>query len=105
MTTLAEIHTAEAIEHVLCASLLDARAELPAADVVAAIAAAARDARIARDGLAAAFADDYWRDPAAFCRRMERALSLAAHINHAEAEYPALTTPAGANENGAGQHV
>lgn len=100
MTLLDETRTAEAIEHALAASLLDARAELPSADVVAAIAAAARDAQIARDGLGAAFADDYWRDPDAFCRRMERALSLAAHIHHAEDQYPALTGQAAAHENG-----
>jgi len=84
MTILDGIRTyaAEAIEHALCAGLLDtAAADLPAADVVAAIAAVAREADLAPGGLAALFADDYWRDRDAFCRRMNTALQLAGRIN------------------------
>jgi len=83
MTTLDAIRAdAEAIEHALCAGLLDTAAvDLPDADVVAAIAAVAREADLAPGGLAALFADDYFRDPQAWSRRMHTALALAGRIN------------------------
>lgn len=83
MTTLDAIRSdAEAIEHALVAGLLEARTDLPDADVVAAIAAVAREANLAPGGLAALFADDYFRDPEAWARRMHTALALAEHLNH-----------------------
>lgn len=85
MTTLDEIRAdAEAIEHALCEGLLDPATDLPDADVIAAIAAVAREADLAPGGLAALFAEDYFRSPDAFCRRMHTALALAGRINHAE---------------------
>lgn len=103
MTTLDEIRSdAEAIEHALCEGLLSERDDLPDADVVNAIAVVAREARLAPGGLAALFAEDYWRDAQAWARRMHTALALAAHLHHAEDQYPALTR---AEENGGNGHV
>jgi hypothetical protein len=77
---------AEAIEHAVVVGLLDGAAgDLPDAQVIAAIAAVAREARLAPGGLAALFAEDYWHDPDAFARRMHTALALAEHLNHAAA--------------------
>jgi hypothetical protein len=77
---------AEAIEHAVVVGLLDGAAgDLPDAQVIAAIAAVARDADREPGGLWALFADDYFRDPPGFCRRMHTALALAEHLNHAAA--------------------
>lgn len=101
MTTLDAIRSdAEAIEHALVEGLLEARTDLPDSDVVAAIAAVAREARVAPGGLSALFAEDYWADPDAFCRRMRHALALAEHLNHAEDQWPALTGTTPAEPNG-----
>lgn len=80
---LGAIHAdVEAIERALCEGLLTDSVDLPDAEVVAAIAAVAREARPAPGGLAALFAEDYWRDPQAWSQRMHTALALAAHLNH-----------------------
>lgn len=100
MTTLAEIHTAEAIEHAEHVGLLIHPEALPDADVLAAIALVAQRAELLPGGLAALLAGDYCDDAEAFCRRMGNALALAAHLHHAEADCPALTGQADATENG-----
>lgn len=100
MTLLDETRAAEAIEHAEHVGLLIHPELLPDTDVLAAIALVAQQAELLPGGLAALLAGDYADDPAAFCLRMRRALGLAAHIHHAEDQYPALTGKAAAHENG-----
>jgi hypothetical protein len=91
MTLIEDIRIdAEAIEHALHDGILADLGLLPDAQVTAAIAAVASQARLLPGGLALLLAGDYFDDPGAFVRRMNNALYRAAQIRGSEDLYPQL---------------